>query len=290
MSVPFGELVRRGREHAGLSQSRLANLVGKSATTIRAWEHGRTNPADREAVSAIAAVLGLDENELLGHAGFEAPPARTRLSARQELTSLATERTEMIALATPVETHKHSRSTAPIPEPQTSERFEVEPDSVDAESSVVSEPAPEDEIVIIPVIATVMPAPDLVVTPGGSSSSEQPSPSLVQTLLPPRKARVATPKPPKPRIVVTQPAPNPTQPNPVQPNPAQPNPVQVGSNGFLAGRSYVEDETEKDFYRRRGATTAIVLVLMVIVIWWAFGRTGQAFGDLIESIFGSLDI
>lgn len=285
MSVPFGELVRRGREHAGLSQSRLANLVGKSATTIRAWEHGRTNPADREAVSAIAAVLGLDENELLGKAGFEAPQARTRLSARQELTSLATERTEMIALATPVETHKHSRSTASVPEPETSERFEVEPDSVGAESSVVSEPAPEDEIVIIPVVAAVMPAPvmpalDLAMTPAGSSSSEQTSPSLVETLLPPRKARMATPKPPKPRIVVTQPAPNPTQ----------PNPVQVASNGFVAGRSYVEDETEKDFYRRRGATTAIVLVLMVIVIWWAFGRTGQAFGDLIESIFGSLDL
>ena len=96
MSVSFGDLVRRGREEAGLSQSRLALLIGKSPTTIRAWEHGRTHPADPGAVAALAAVLGLDEAELLGRAGFELPAARTRPSARQELNNLASERTEMI--------------------------------------------------------------------------------------------------------------------------------------------------------------------------------------------------
>ena len=113
MSGSFGDLVRRGREDAGLSQSRLAVLIGKSATTIRAWEHGRTNPADPEAVAALAAVLGLDENELLGHAGFDAPQARTRFSARQELTSLAKERTEMIALAPPRRLRLTTEATDP---------------------------------------------------------------------------------------------------------------------------------------------------------------------------------
>ena len=64
----------------------------------------------------------------------------------------------------------------------------------------------------------------------------------------------------------------------------------MNSNGYVAGRSYVEDEAEKDFYRRRGVITALVLVFMVIVIWWALGRTGGAIGDFIESIVGSLDI
>jgi transcriptional regulator with XRE-family HTH domain len=89
MAVSFGDLVRRGREDAGLSQSRLATLIGKSPTTIRAWEHGRTHPSDPGAVAALAAVLGLDEAELLGRAGFDAPAARTRLSAREELSNLA---------------------------------------------------------------------------------------------------------------------------------------------------------------------------------------------------------
>ena len=93
-----------------------------------------------------------------------------------------------------------------------------------------------------------------------------------------RMPRVVTPKTrePKPRVIVTQQVP--------------PSPAQVGSNGYVAGRSYLEDEGEKDFYRRRGLITALVLVFMVIVIWWALGRTGGAIGDLIESIVGLLDI
>ncbi|MGH8927915.1 MAG: helix-turn-helix domain-containing protein [Acidimicrobiia bacterium] len=103
MSVSFGDLVRRGREMAGLSQSRLAHLIGKSATTIRSWEHGRTNPGDARSVAALAAVLGLDESDLLGRAGFDAPAPKSPRSAREELSSLATERTELVALAPPVD-------------------------------------------------------------------------------------------------------------------------------------------------------------------------------------------
>jgi hypothetical protein len=93
-----------------------------------------------------------------------------------------------------------------------------------------------------------------------------------------RMPRVAPPKTrePTPRVIVTQ--------------QAAPGPAQVGSNGYVAGRSYLEDEAEKDYYRRRGVITAVVLVFMVIVIWWALGRTGGAIGDLIESIVGLLDI
>jgi hypothetical protein len=92
--------------------------------------------------------------------------------------------------------------------------------------------------------------------------------------------KLPTPKPkessPKTRIVVTQQVP--------------PTAAPIRSNGYVGGRSYLEDEAEKDFYRRRGVITAVVLVFMVIVIWWALGRTGGAIGDLIESIVGLLDI
>lgn len=95
MSVLFGDVVRRGRERAGLSQARVAQLIGKSASTVRAWEQGRTNPGDAQSVSALAAVLGLDETELLDRAGFEPAPNAAPRSAREELSSLAAERTEM---------------------------------------------------------------------------------------------------------------------------------------------------------------------------------------------------
>jgi len=252
MSASFGDIVRRRREEAGLSQSRLAQLIGKSPTTVRSWEHGRTNPADPQAVAAIAAVLGLNESELLGQAGFEASPARARPSARQELTSLATERTELIALAPTLEAPERSKPIRP-----SSPEYDLVESPVIVETRV--EPTPEIEITVEPVKIPI-PIPPV----------EIPKPKVQ---IP--KPKVQIPKP-KAKMVVTR------QAAPLVP--------QSGSNGFVAGRSYLENEAEKEFYRRRGVITAVVMVFMVIVIWWALNRTGGAIGDLIESIVGLLDI
>jgi transcriptional regulator with XRE-family HTH domain len=266
MSVSFGDLVRRGREEAGLSQSRLALLIGKSSTTIRAWEHGRTNPADRAAVSALAAVLGLDEAELLGQAGFDMPVARARPSARQELSNLASERTDMIVLAPFPEAPAPIKPVKPLIS---------EPDLLD--SPVPMEPATMEPVAVEPPAERISDT-EVDVKPVTTAPIQTPI-TAVDVLKPKvRMPRVTAPKTkePKPRVIVTQ-------------QPA-PGPAQIGSNGYVAGRSYLEDEAEKDFYRRRGVITAVVLVFMVIVIWWALGRTGGAIGDLIESIVGLLDI
>jgi transcriptional regulator with XRE-family HTH domain len=266
MSVSFGDLVRRGREEAGLSQSRLALLIGKSPTTIRAWEHGRTNPADPGAVAALAAVLGLDEAELLGQAGFEVPAARTRPSARQELSSLASERTEMIALAPFPE--------APAPAKPVKPPI-AEPDLLD--SPLPMEPATMEPAVVEPAAESISLA-EVDVKSVATAPIEVPTAPIDIPKPKVRMPRVAAPKTrePKPRVIVTK--------------QVAPSPAQVGSNGYVAGRSYLEDEAERDFYRRRGVITAVVMVFMVIVIWWALGRTGGAIGDLIESIVGLLDI
>jgi len=277
MSVSFGDLVRRGREEAGLSQSRLALLIGKSPTTIRAWEHGRTNPADPASVAALAAVLGLNEAELLGRAGFEVPVARTRPSARQELSNLASERTETIALAplldglAPTKPVKPSISQAdlvdsPIPvEPGTMEQIAIDPRTVDSGAE------PMAEVDVKPVTTAPIPIASAPVAVSAPKVRIQ-------------KPKLAIPRPraAKPRVIVTQQVP----PGPGSTGANGP----IGSNGYVGGRSYLEDEVEKDFYRRRGLITALVLVFMVIVIWWALGRTGGAIGDLIESIVGLLDI
>ena len=269
MSVSFGDLVRRGREEAGLSQARLALLIGKSPTTVRAWEHGRTHPADPGAVAALAAVLGLDEVELLGQAGFEAPAAPTRPSARQELNNLATERTEMIALAP----FAVAPSSAKAVKPAISN-----PDLVD--SPVTTKPATMDPVDVEP---GSNPEAEGDVKPVTTVPIEIPATPVEVSKPKVRKPVVATRiRKPEPRVIVAQPA------------APGPGPVgvhgQVGSNGYIPGRSYVEDEAEQDFYRRRGLITALVLVFMVIVIWWALGRTGGAIGELIESFVGLLDI
>ncbi|MGQ0848075.1 MAG: helix-turn-helix transcriptional regulator [Actinomycetota bacterium] len=95
MSASFGDWIRRGREEAGLSQARVAQLIGRSPATIRSWEQGRSKPSDAGAVAALAAVLGVEESTMLGKAGFEARPARIRTTVSQELSSLAAETSDL---------------------------------------------------------------------------------------------------------------------------------------------------------------------------------------------------
>jgi transcriptional regulator with XRE-family HTH domain len=103
MSGPsFGEVIRQGREKAGLSQARLAEFIGKSPSALRAWEQGRSRPAEVASVRALAAVLGLNEVELIERAGFEpSPEADPRPTLEQELISLASDRTVMLPVSDP---------------------------------------------------------------------------------------------------------------------------------------------------------------------------------------------
>ncbi len=98
----FGEAIRRSREKAGLSQARLAEFIGKSPSALRSWEQGRSRPAEVASVRALAAVLGLNEAELIESAGFEpSPQADPRPTLEQELISLASDRTVMLPVADP---------------------------------------------------------------------------------------------------------------------------------------------------------------------------------------------
>lgn len=78
MSRNFGDIVKRRRSALGMTQARLAELVGRSISTIRAWERNRTHPSDTETLAAVVAVLGITEPELID-ADLELPggiPAR----------------------------------------------------------------------------------------------------------------------------------------------------------------------------------------------------------------------
>ena len=66
----FSALLRRGRAATGLSYQRIAELVGRSPSTIRNWERARSTPTDPEVVVALAAVLAISEEELLSAAGL----------------------------------------------------------------------------------------------------------------------------------------------------------------------------------------------------------------------------
>ena len=71
-TTPFAELLRRYREAARVSQSRLAQLSGFDHSYVSRLESGRRAPT-REAVLRLAAALGLgpaERDNLLAAAGF----------------------------------------------------------------------------------------------------------------------------------------------------------------------------------------------------------------------------
>ena len=64
VQLSLGDLIRHQRAALGLTQARLAELVGRSPSTVRSWERDRSVPADQSAIAALAAVLGLTEEEI----------------------------------------------------------------------------------------------------------------------------------------------------------------------------------------------------------------------------------
>jgi transcriptional regulator with XRE-family HTH domain len=72
----FDRTVGHRREELGLSQGELAERVGVSQQTISRWESGLAIPQP-ERVLALAEVLDLDEERLLGYAGYIPKPDRS---------------------------------------------------------------------------------------------------------------------------------------------------------------------------------------------------------------------
>lgn len=87
----LGRMIRRRRESLGFSQARLGELVGRSASTIRNWERGKSSPSAPGDAVALAAVLGLDEEEVVVAAGFERGDAGSRQTVEQAYASLSPE-------------------------------------------------------------------------------------------------------------------------------------------------------------------------------------------------------
>lgn len=59
MSEAFGSEIKTRRAAIGMSQARLAELVGRSPGTVRSWERGKTEPSS-DALDALTAVLGMN--------------------------------------------------------------------------------------------------------------------------------------------------------------------------------------------------------------------------------------
>ncbi|MEX1134984.1 MAG: helix-turn-helix transcriptional regulator [Acidimicrobiia bacterium] len=87
----FGRTIRYRRTKLGLSQAKLGELVGRSASTIRAWERDSSLPNDAVVITALSAVLGIDRRSLFEKAGLEVPLQEISPTLEEAFASLAAE-------------------------------------------------------------------------------------------------------------------------------------------------------------------------------------------------------
>jgi len=86
----FGRLVRYRRTKLGLSQTKLAELVGRSTATVRSWERDLSRPNDPKVLTALAAILAIDERQLFEKTETEPPvPEETSPTIEQALATLS---------------------------------------------------------------------------------------------------------------------------------------------------------------------------------------------------------
>jgi hypothetical protein len=196
----------------------------------------------------LAAILGLDENSLLGKAGFEPASAESRTSLESELASLRT-----------VEVHI---------ERQTGRHLGLE-------GAVATAPRPAEP---------------------WAEPDERPPFDLrgwIETRIKTARTKAAQLKAdlrarnrPEPR---SRPAAKVTSPSELAPS--QPPPVRLDPRlGPLVAKSYIEDEAERDFYRRRTVGTLLVLVFLFITLWWALRNAGGAIGEFVGGFIDELKI
>ena len=63
--------IKELRERKGLSQSQLARAIGKTETTVRNWEHGRTGLDWVKAVIDMCEALDCDPIDLISEESFD---------------------------------------------------------------------------------------------------------------------------------------------------------------------------------------------------------------------------
>jgi transcriptional regulator with XRE-family HTH domain len=97
----FGRTVKYRRTKLGLSQAKLGDLVGRSPATVRSWERDESSPSDPAVLTALAAILGVDERHLYGKAGQQAPEIETSPTIEQALATLSPEAVRMERGETP---------------------------------------------------------------------------------------------------------------------------------------------------------------------------------------------
>lgn len=137
----FGRTVRYRRTKLGLSQAKLGELVGRSATTVRSWEKDKSHPSDISVLIALAAILGIDERHLFDKAGQALPAVESSPTIEQELATLNPEEAPVLGEEV-------------VGEPDAPH---IEPEVLEEELEVAVDPTPPDDFSTKPLVVPTPP-------------------------------------------------------------------------------------------------------------------------------------
>jgi transcriptional regulator with XRE-family HTH domain len=84
----FGRTIRSRRTKLGLTPAKLGDLVGRSPSTVRSWERDKSQPNDVAVLTALSAVLGVDERILFEKVGLQIPEVEDSPTVEQALATL----------------------------------------------------------------------------------------------------------------------------------------------------------------------------------------------------------
>jgi len=293
--LSLGDLIQRQRAALGLTQARLAELVGRSPSTVRSWERDRGVPGDKAALTALMAVLGLTDEEVENAIGDQEGAADESVGPgliplidapfdEPTRSPLPPKRTELFPRREPA-VHDSRPIPADLP-------FGEEA-SAPAAAELIEEPESPLDRVDSPIVADPVAGEDVGDFPE-AVSQQQPEPSVdrvdspivadpevgVGVSEPPASARLQIPAPAERRGPVTVPAPVVSTEQTAVTAPTDSGTSAVSLRSRPA--SYLDDPDELRTYRTRMILTAILLVLMFIVLTWAFGEARDAFGLIFD--------
>jgi transcriptional regulator with XRE-family HTH domain len=263
----FPRLVERGRLATGLSYQRIGQLVGRSPSTVRDWERGRSAPNDPEIVVSLAAVLALPEDELLASLDLERPAAPPT-GTFEDLAPDDDEEDEMLE-GSSVGRVAHDAPDGAAP----SEAVVVAGSGEVAAEEVLdrTETSPPDTRSVPRGEPPVeVPAAD---EPGIEAPPSPPAPSTVERFTLPESMDVTAPESAGHRLPsavhAAVPASRVAARTPIPPRPAVPSPPTVEP-------SYLEDEREVTTYRIRAVLTVVVGIILLLILEWALHGAGSS--------------
>ncbi len=275
-NVPY--VIRSRRIMLGLSQARLAEIVGRTATTVRRWERGEVPPPD-DVIDGLAAALEVDAGEL------RPPPPPKRSSV------------VVSGGATPAPPSRPPRDTASGPAaPRSTAADSTRPQAASPVTRVQPKspapPAPSKPKPATPAADTTTDAPAgepwiQFEQEQGRRPAARPAASSAEPVAdgaPAGRTPAATP-PAVPVATAAHPARQSApavQVDDLDATAAVPPPRRPVARAPVVTRSYLEDPKQRLLYSLRLILTIAVLGVMAVVAVWALGELLSALDETLD--------